>query len=334
MTRMKFRRIFVLAFLLGSLGCTFGIAAFADDARVRIVSPKEGQQFAPGDKVSIVVSIASLHVTDGSVGIAGLGSVKGKGFPGKRFTADFVIPDYYAGPLTLQPDVWAGETVLGAQITINVRPPTPPKQLTVLIRYNYLSPLKTHPEQLYVKGRYNHGLGRDVDRDLTSSASGTTYKSSNASVISVDPEGACTVLSKGWAVITIQNKGVRDFAVFVVDDPAQPSPPTDLSGQVAIRRGELRQESNPRVWRSDYQRVTVTNTSPLPIPGPLFLAVTGLPKGVLTRGGNGDGIHRLDLPDQGLGLLPGQSVTVDLDFLNQGLAPIDYTAKVYHGEST
>ncbi len=147
----------------------------------------------------------------------------------------------------------------------------------------------------------------------------------------MDREGVCTVIANGLAVITVENGSVRDFATFVVDDPDHPSPPIDLSGQVVIRRGRLRLESNPRIVRSHYQQVTITNTTALPIAGPLFLAVTGLPKGVIAYGGDGGGQHSLNLPDEGLGLLPGQSVTVDLEFLNQGTAAIDYSARVYHG---
>lgn len=328
---MKIRRIFVLALLLGSLGGTFAFAAFADDARVHIVSPIEGQLFAPGDKVAIVVDIApSLHATDGSVGIACLGSVKGKGFRGTRFTADFVIPDYYAGQLTLWPDVWTGETVLGPKVNIKVRPRTPPKQLRVINRYNYLSVPHAYPEQLCVKGLYTNG----IERDLSSSASGTTYKSSNASVVSVDRDGVYVVAANGLAVVTVENGGQRDYVMFVVNDPAHPGPPIDLTDQVTIQRGRMRLESNPQVVRSHYQQVTITNTSPLPLAGPLFLAVTGLPKGVIMYGGDGDGAghYGLNLPDEGLGLLPGQSVTIDIEFLNQGKASIEYTTKLYHGD--
>ena len=208
-----------------------------------------------------------------------------------------------------------------------MRPLTPPKQLLVLNHYYYLSLPRTSPEQLYVKGRYANG----IDRDLSSSASGTTYKSSNASVVSVNEEGACTVIADGLAVITIENGGVRDFVTVVVEDPVHPSAPIDLTDQVAIRRSGLRLESNPRIVRSHYQQVTITNASLLPLAGPLYLAVTGLPKGVIAYGGDGSGHHTLELPSEGLGLLPGHSVTVNLEFLNQGNAPIEYTAKVYHG---
>ena len=322
---MASARVFILAWFVGSF---LGAAALADDSRVRIVSPVAGQQFAPGDKVSIVVEVApSLRATDGSVGLAGLGSAKAKNFTATRFTADFAIPDHYAGLLTLWPDVWAGETIVGPKVSIKVRPQTPPKQLKALNRYNYVSLPQAHAEQLRVKGHYAKG----VERDLSSSASGTTYVSSNASVVSVDPDGVLTVLGNGLAVVTIENSGVRDFAAFVVDDPARPSSPIDLSGQVSMRRGGLRLESNPRVVRSHSQQVTITNTSALPLAGPLFLSVTGLPKGVIAYGGDGGGRHSLSLPDQGLGLLPGQSVTVDLEFLNQGSAPIEYAARIYHG---
>ena len=94
---------------------------------------------------------------------------------------------------------------------------------------------------------------------------------------------------------------MRDFVTVVVEDPVHPSSPIDLTDQVEIRRGGLRLESNPRIVRSHYQQVTITNTSLLPLAGPVYLAVTG------------------------------QSVTVNLEFLNQGNASIEYTAKVYHG---
>src|SRR5688572_3841727 len=130
------RFVFVPAWFLASVAV--GAAALADDARVRIVSPVAGQQFAPGDKVSIVVEIApSLRATDGGVGLGGLGSAKAKGFTGTRFTADFVIPEHYAGSLDMWPDVSAGGTVLGPKLSIKVRPLTPPKQLQALNRYNY-----------------------------------------------------------------------------------------------------------------------------------------------------------------------------------------------------
>jgi hypothetical protein len=318
-----------MAWLLASLVGTFRFEAVADDAGVRIVSPVAGQQFAPGARVSILVEMAPwLAATDGSIGLVGLGFLKAEGFTGTRFTADFVIPNEYAGPLLMRPFAWAGEMVSGPEVSIAVRPETRPRELHALQRYYYLSLPQANPTQIRVRGRYSNG----VERDLSSSVSGTSYISSNPSVVSVDREGVCTVVANGLAVITIENRGVRDFVAFVVTDPVNPGPAIDLSHQVEIRRGKLRPEPNPRVVRSHYQQVTITNTSELPLAAPLFLKLSSLPNGLITYGGHGDGVHRLSLPDQGLGLLPGQSVTVELEFLNQGTAPIDYTTTVYHGE--
>jgi hypothetical protein len=115
--------------------------------------------------------------------------------------------------------------------------------------------------------------------------------------------------------------------LFSVDEPAHPGPPIDLTDRVAIRKDKLREDQNPRIVYNIFQRVTITNTTALPLIGPLFLAVTGLPKGVIPLGGDKTS---LDPPD-GLNLFPGQSVTVELTFLNQGKAPIEYTAKMFHG---
>jgi hypothetical protein len=311
---MKSRLLFALVFLLTNVGSTFAAAKLSEDPRVHIVSPVEGQQFAPGDKVSVVVEIApSLHATDGSVGLGGLGSLKGTGFPGMRFNASFVIPDYYASG-----------TVLGPKVTIKVRPLTPPKQLIPVNRNRSLSPTQKDPIHLYIKGLYANGL----ERNLSSSEAGTTFMSSNPAVLTVDRGGRCTVVGTGLAVVTIENGGVREFVMFSVDDPAHPIPPIDVTDRVAIRRDKLRVDPNPLIVYNIFQRVTIMNTTALPLIGPLFLAVTGLPKGVIPLGGD---TTPLELPDEGLKLLPGQSVAVELTLLNQGEAPIEYVPKVYHG---
>jgi len=94
---MKMERpvLLVLALLLASGGSALATMASPADPRVYILSPVEGQQFAPGDRVSIVAEIApSLQATDGMVTLAGLGSLKPTGFSGTGFDASFVIPEF------------------------------------------------------------------------------------------------------------------------------------------------------------------------------------------------------------------------------------------------
>jgi hypothetical protein len=300
--------------------------ASAADPRVHLISPVEGQQFAPGDKVSVVGEIAPfLQATDAGVGLRGLGGLTLTGFAGTGFAASFVIPEFYAGPLTLQPEAYAGRTVLGPTVTIKVKPRTPPIELSVINRHNYPALTAQSPERLAVKGLYANG----VERDLSSSEAGTTYTSSNPAVVTVDRDGVCRPVGAGLAVVTIENGGVREYAMFAVDDPAHPAAPIDLTAHVAIRRGSLRVDRSPQIVYDLVQEVSITNVTALPLVGPLFLRIADLPQGVLPLGDT----RQLELPEAGLDLLPGQRVSVELRFLNQGDAPIQYTAKLYHGRA-
>jgi len=320
------RAVLLALALLGTGGSALAATASPVDLRVHIVSPVEGQQFAPGDKVPIVGEIApSLQATDAGVTLWGLGGLTLTGFTGTGFEASFVIPEFYAGPLTLQPEAYAGRVVLGATVTIKVKPRTPPVTLSVVNRNNYPSLTAQHPERLRVKGVYANG----VERDLSSSEAGTTYTSSNPAVVAVDRDGVCRPVGRGLAVVTIENGRVREYAMFAVDDPAQPAAPIDLTAHVAIRLGSLRVDPDPQIVYDVVQEVTITNVTALPLVGPLFLSIVDLPTGVLPLGDT----RQLELPGSGLDLSPGLSVSVELRFLNQGYAPIQYTAKVYHGRA-
>ena len=108
--------------------------------------------------------------------------------------------------------------VLGPTVTIKVKPRTAPVTLSVVNRNNYPSLTAQHPERLRVKGVYANG----VERDLSSSEAGTTYTSSDPAVVAVDRDGVCRPVGSGLAVVTIENGGVREYAMFAVDDPATP----------------------------------------------------------------------------------------------------------------
>ena len=88
-------------------------------------------------------------------------------------------------------------------------------------------------------------------------------------------------------------------------------------------------DRNPQIVYDLVQEVSITNVTALPLVGPLFLRIADLPKGVLPLGDT----RQLELPEAGLDLLPGQRVSVEPRFLNQGDAPIQYTAKLYHGRA-
>ncbi len=178
----------------------------APDARVNITTPTNGQQFAPGDTVSVTVAITPpLQANDVSLNVAGFGSEPGTNYNGSTYQVTFSIPDTYAGPLQLSPAITdtSNNPITGITTTIAVRPTTPPSSLT-LPQANYILNVVGAAERIAVVGNYPGG----VQRDLTSSASGTTYKSSNTKVITVDTEGNVSAAGFGTAVVTVSNSGV------------------------------------------------------------------------------------------------------------------------------
>ena len=125
-------------------------------------------------------------------------------------------------------------------------------------------------------------------------------------MITVDDEGLFKVVGNGRAVVTVENTGVRDHIMVVVEDPRQPDSALDISDQVTFECGESVTEEYGRRFR---QSVTITNKTDLPITGPLYLAVQDVPDGARVYGD----VVVLSLTD-GLNLFPGQSVKADVVF--------------------
>jgi hypothetical protein len=292
--------------------------ALADDAGVRIVSPKQKQVFAPGDAIDLEVEFpSSLHATDGFVSTKGMGSLQAREFIGTHFKAALIIPDNYAGPLELIPwVVVAGESIAGAPLTVHVRPKTAPQELRFINRNNFLSP-DDKDVQVYVSGKYSDG----IELDLSSSVTGTTFTSNNSAVITVDGNGLCTIAGKGQAVVTVENNGVRGFIMFVVEDPKDPNPPVDITDKVSIVCANQREEEG---GHRVIQEVTVTNKTDLPIIGPFSLKAMDVPNGARSYGDT-----FTVSPADGLNLFPGQSVTLEATFLLWQEANIGCRFKLY-----
>jgi len=232
-----------------------------------------------------------LHPTDAIIFLSGLGMLEGKEaeFNGSTFRWHFDIPLAYSGPLELTPMVVAGEdpahpgtalTIPGAPVTVSVKPKEKPVKVDLAEHNFYMEPHGTLDQQcLHVRGEFSN-VG---DRDLTSPATGTTYRSSAPSVAAVDMEGCVKVVGPGVATVTAENRGVKDFATFVVEDPRNPLPPEDVTAKVKISTSAMRLDSNAKAYNTyplTVQAITITNTSAEPIAGPLYLTVRDLPKGV------------------------------------------------------
>lgn len=293
----------------------------ADDG-FQIIAPKDGVQYSPGDKLSIEVEILpGLHATDCSIAVKGLGILTPEKFDGKHFSFSFEIPKNFAGPLTLNPSVYAGDLKEGQKVTVNVKPQNPPLSLVNLQRNYFLAP-DANDVQLYVSGKY----AEDITLDLSSSVTGTTYVSSDPKVVLPNTEGLCNIVGKGNAVISVENQGLKDFVMFVIEDAEHPNPPVDITAKVTIKMGAEQEELN---GNRVIIPVVVTNISDLPLVGPLQLSITDV----------GDGARayadKVSLtPVDGLNLFPGQSITVEVIFLRWRDVKITYALKLLQGTIT
>lgn len=315
-------------------------ANVSPDSRVTISSPTAGQVFAPGATVNITVQLGSgLTATTGLVGVSvpGIGTVFGSNYNGTSFQASFVIPATFAGPVTLTPSILDSNNnpVLGIATTINVAPSTAPTSLSILQPYVHLTTVPS-TSAISVTGNYPG----NIELDLTSSATGTTYTSSNTNAVTVDANGNVQAAAFGTAVVTVANQGVKAFAIYVVESATSALPPQNdtTSIQVSASGFQLNRTTGFYV-----QTVTLTNSSAIPVVGPLYYTITGLPSGVtfVSTGGGltkniqpvGSPYLKLPLAD-GLTLQPGASVNLTLQFLNAGRARIAYTPEIYRTLTT
>jgi hypothetical protein len=243
------------------------------------------------------------------------------------------VPDQYAGPMTFQPMVFAGtQDLAGPEVTIAIKPLDEPKSVALVNRFYAMAPEPGQVEQLYLRGSYGGG----VERDLTSGVTGTEYSSSDSSVAAVDANGRVRIGRAGVAVITAQNGSARDFASFVVEDPANPLPPQDLSDRLEIKREQLGREAESIGSSKVTERVIVTNPGATPIVGRLYLLLMGLPRDVVTFGGRtrtivplGTPYAWLKLEPDGLTLPPGAATSAKFEFFVRPDQRVDYTPRVF-----
>jgi len=306
-------------------------SAIIPDSRVKVTSPANGQVFAPGDSVTIEVSLApGLVANNVEISLPGFGSAPGTGFTGSSYQLDFTIPGFFAGPLQIVPTVRdaSNNLIVGITTTVAVRPTTAPLSLSLSQASDVLTSVGD-TDRIHVTGNYPD----DLTLDLTSSASGTTYKSSNTKVLTVDTEGNVTATGFGTAVLTVANFGVQVFGIFSVEDPDHPLSPQDFSSQVNTASAGFRVDRNTGFFD---QTVQWTNTQTIPVIGPLYFVPTSLPAGVTLIGAGttqnitpaGSPYFTLLLPD-GITLQPGASVSQVLRFLNPSRTRIAYSPKIF-----
>ncbi|HRQ64116.1 MAG TPA: alpha/beta fold hydrolase [Xanthomonadaceae bacterium] len=300
-----------------------------DDPRVQIIAPVEGQEVAPGSTLVIEVAIeAPLQAIDLKIRMPGIGRVEGDGYDGSSYFAEVEIPEEFAGPMSLIPAITdtAGNRIHGPAVNIAVRAPEAPQEIYVVQHTHRLDLALAQQSQLRVIGVY----AGDIERDVTSAAAGTSYASSDTGVVTVDAGGRLTPNGLGTAVITVQHGDLVDFATVIVREGRQSLPPADVSTELHVGASGFRLDRNSGFF---VQQLRITNRGQLPVPGPLYAVVGGLPAGVelITKAGVtptlspiGSPYLSMELATDGLTLHPGESVDILLRFLNPDRVGIQY----------
>jgi pimeloyl-ACP methyl ester carboxylesterase len=305
---------------------------------ITVTSPAAGARLSSGSTLSITVSVAAGITVNGyGVTISGIGVFPGSGLTvgagGSAFQASTVLTGISVGPLTIQPYIYDGTNtfVLGTPITVVENYSGGTLTSVNLTSHNFLTLSPGATQVLFLMGTYSDGSG---PFDISSSLLGTIWSSSNPSVLTVDPNGNVTVVATGIAVVTARNGGFTDFASFVVENPASPLAPIDYTSQFTIQESGIRLNRNTGFY---VQTVTLTNTSSIPLAGPVYLVVSGLPSGVSLIGINGvtanippvgSDYFTLPLAGYSLAVAPGQVVSLQFQFLDPSQKALSYSLKV------
>ena len=302
-------------------------------AGINIVSPVPGQVFAPGDVVDFVAEVDPLLQAGAGTVLASLDSgIDPLDLPGVPYSGQIPLPSDLTGPVDLVFAVQdqGGNYLDSALVTVEVVPGDPPlwlESLTGNVNID-LSWSSSPTEQLRIRGHYDGG----IVRDLTSSVTGTVYRSLDGSVATVDGEGLVTAVGTGRTVIEVRHLGVQAWVEVDVHDPATPLSDIDQTAAVVIEGGGFRRD---RKTGRIVQRVTVRNQSQEALPSPLQLIVSDLPSGVSVM--NADGVTRRVVPvgapyirlEQDGPLVPGGEAATTLEFETLEGRGVEYTARVF-----
>jgi len=347
------KRICAFTTVAAVVGCLTIPPAFAADKpaapppnsdKVHFLSPASMAQFAPGDTIKIRLQFdPALNATDASAYVQGMGAVEGRVGP-TGYEGEYRIPDYCAGTLVIDVAVYAGSTTWAfhEDRIVAVRPRQKPMSVKISQNVRMIGlKFNNYPEQIYVKGTYRANPlfpPASMERDITKGAAGTRYTTSDPAVVSVNSDGACKIHGAGTAVITADNDGVKDQAIFLVEDPAHPLAASDLSNRVSISKSPFRrQRGTIGFWAQEMlyvQDVRITNKSGLLMVGPMYLLIkdmTDKKVRVVNSGQTsfvspvGCPYKNIKLAGDGLTLKPGESTVVTLEIDAPTESDIHYT---------
>jgi hypothetical protein len=191
-----------------------------------IVEPKLGTVYHPGDRVTLK-AVTGPNEQPIAVYLYATQMQHSELYSIAPYELTFTIPADFTGKDTLvASEKFSDGTIIEKEVEILVVLPSNVvlKSIAVDPKVIFLEklPIGSDPakvmtyetEDISVGGMYSDG----VKRNITSSADGTTYTSSNEKVVTVSPEGDVSVQGVGTAKITVRN-GKYSVDVEIIVDP-------------------------------------------------------------------------------------------------------------------
>ncbi len=304
---------------------------------ITIVSPASGTTVSPGTSVHVIVQVdPSVNPNTVLVATGGLATAY-LSLSTAPYEGDLVVPSNFTGPLTVMALVRTNSSTIveGPSITVNVAPADSPKSIELpgVVHLHVPGPNPDGARALTVMGDYADGSRRKI----SAGALGTTYSTSNPTVVTADVDGVLTATGSGIAYVTVQNGAARSETEVIVGNGSSNSVPvSEVTNQVNIGASGFRRDPDTGLY---VQEVTIRNISALPIPKTLSLVIGGLPSGVVvanTRGKTRNvtpvGSYIVTVKSAEMNFLsPGSTGTALIEFRNPTGASITYTSRLFSG---
>jgi len=347
----NYRRQFIrfpMHVAIRSVACTLALlvpqySSASHPSGISIAAPANNALFRPEETVSVTVNVDPA-LNPASVLIMHTATLETAPFladvtPPYQFT--FVVPRDKIGLVQVKSFVRNadGSGIAGEEISLNIVPVEAPTKLQARLSSNlrFVDGVGTTATAA-VFGIYND----DARRNVSGGSLGSTYQSSDTSVVTVDATGRVEARAIGRATITVTNAGLKAFIpVEVNGTEGQTLSPQDVSSSVTVTAGGFRYDPSSRLY---VQELTIRNTSDRPIPYPMELVISDLPPGVDLEGAIrrtkvvtplGSPRARVALADAPTALrtalAPGALATSTLQFSNRNGQPITYRVRLFQG---
>jgi len=251
-----FHRFFwvIISFCVLSLTVLGGVS-FAESEGIKITEPLDGSTVIPGQEIIVTIeSVGGFEFESGLLGIPRFFQEELTALPA---TFTVTIPNEVAGKILIHTigKNTSGQFV-GDEITLTVQQTATLQSLKVdpddwVFETDWNGNVEDEYIYIDVEGVYSDGITRDI------TDAGTTYVSSDPSVVSVDSEGKMRPHKLGEATITVSNSGVTATIPVTVRKPRGIPPEETIPPTTQI---DIHPTSNEAGWHNSNITVTLTAT--------------------------------------------------------------------------